>query len=67
MYLGALPAQLRHVKTVRPPMQDMWVGSRLSRERFEVLIVKGRRMVDDRGVWSTVADGIKAQIFYPKR
>lgn len=29
MYLGAFPAQCRHVKTVRPPMQEMWSGSRL--------------------------------------
>lgn len=25
--LGAFPAQLRHVSTVFPPMQDLWVGS----------------------------------------
>lgn len=26
--LGAFPAQLRQVRTVRPPMQEVWVGSR---------------------------------------
>jgi hypothetical protein len=28
--LGALPAQSRQVKTVRPPMQAVWSGSRFS-------------------------------------
>lgn len=39
IYRGALPAQLRHVRTVRPPMQEMWPGSRLRREKFAVDIV----------------------------
>lgn len=41
-YLGALPAQSRHVMTVRPPMQEMWWGSRWKLERFmEVIVVVG--------------------------
>lgn len=48
MYRGAFPAQLRHVRTVLPPMQEMWPGSRLKREKFVVDIVSD--VVDD-GMW----------------
>lgn len=36
MYLGGFPAQTRHVRTVRPLVQDSWFGSRASNEAGEV-------------------------------
>jgi hypothetical protein len=38
-YLGAFPAQLLHVSTVRPPMQEMCCGSRFRREFVGLAIV----------------------------
>jgi hypothetical protein len=40
-YLGAFPAQLLHVSTVRPPMQEMCCGSRFRSEFPELAIVLG--------------------------
>jgi hypothetical protein len=40
-YLGAFPAQLLHVSTVRPPMQEMCCGSRFRSELVELAIVLG--------------------------
>jgi hypothetical protein len=38
-YLGAFPAQLLHVNTVRPPTQEMCCGSRFRRESIELVIL----------------------------
>lgn len=39
MYLGAFPAQLLHVTTVRPPMHDTCSGSRVNKALVELDIV----------------------------
>jgi hypothetical protein len=40
-YLGAFPAQLLHVSTVRPPIQEMCCGSRFRSEFVELAIDLG--------------------------
>lgn len=37
-YLGAFPAQLLHVTTVRPPMHDICSGSRLNNVWVEAIV-----------------------------
>lgn len=53
IYLGAFPAQLLHVTTVRPPMHDICSGSRLSKALVELAIVlrkEGWRNISEQGL-----------------
>lgn len=50
-HLGAFPAQLRHVRTVLPPMQDRWVGSS-ARDEVGLPILMYRSLVEAGRFWN---------------